>query len=75
MKLCAPTVAPCSPPELTLKEAVHVKSAELWLKLGQPVEALLELQKLPVFSRDHPWAAKVMQKAFRTAATRVHTLL
>ncbi len=62
-------------PELNLREAVLVKSAELWLKLGQPTEALLELQQLPLLCRSHPWALKVMQKAFRMATKHVHFLV
>ena len=38
---------------LRLGDALRVKSAELWLKLGQPVSALLELQQLPRKARGH----------------------
>jgi hypothetical protein len=29
-----------------MESAIRVKSAEFWLKLGQPVQALLEIQNL-----------------------------
>jgi hypothetical protein len=54
------------PLQLRLGDALRVKSAELWLKLGQPVPALLELQQLPRKAQGHPWANKV----FRTAVDR-----
>jgi hypothetical protein len=31
---------------VTLKDALHIKSAEFWLALGQPMEAVRELQNL-----------------------------
>lgn len=75
MKEDPPGIKAAPAPELKLQEAVLVKSAELWLKLGQPTEALLELQQLPLLCRSHPWALKVMQKAFRMAAKHVHFLV
>jgi len=42
-----------------IEDALHVKSAELWLEIGEPVQAMLELQKLPIRAREHPWAAQV----------------
>jgi len=43
---------------LPLEDAVRVKSAELWLKLGEADEALRELERLPSRSWDHVWALK-----------------
>ena len=53
--------------EMKLGDAVVVKSAEYWLCLGQPAQALLELQKLPEEARNHPWSVIVLRKAFQAA--------
>jgi len=42
-----------------------VRSAELWLKLGQPGEALSELHRLPARIRRHPWALRVCAAVYR----------
>lgn len=42
-------------------------SAEYWLKLGQPAEALMELERLPENVRNHPWAVKVHVAAIGAA--------
>jgi hypothetical protein len=52
---------------LKLKHALRVKSAEFWLKLGLPDEALLELRRLPSDSLGHNWASRVYRKAARSA--------
>ncbi len=54
-------------PEMKLRDAVLVKSAEYWLALGQPAEALLELQKLTSQAQAHPWSTTVLRKAFLAA--------
>ncbi len=54
--------------KLRLAEAVRVKSAEFWLKLGQPAQALMELQHLPERAQQHPWASEVFQKAFHASS-------
>ncbi len=48
---------------LPLRDALLIKSAEFWLKLGQPVQALLELEQLPANVQEHPWARMVLQSA------------
>ena len=45
--------------QMRLENAPRVKSAEFWLKLGQPVQALCELNKLPKSARNQPWALRV----------------
>jgi len=50
---------------ISLKNAVRLKSAEFWLKLGHPVEALVELQRLPQRTRKHPWARQVCRSVYR----------
>ncbi len=54
-------------PEMKLRDAVLVKSAEYWLELGQPAEALLELQKLTLRAQAHPWSTTVLRRAFLAA--------
>jgi hypothetical protein len=40
--------------DLKLKDAVRMKSAGFWLKLGEPGQALMELRKIPRSAWDHP---------------------
>ncbi len=44
-------------------DALRIQSAEFWLKLGQPVPALMELQRLGPKAQNHPWAREVFQQA------------
>jgi hypothetical protein len=53
--------------QLPMQEALRVKSAEFWLKLGQPVQALMELNQVPDSLRKHPWALRVFLAAMRQA--------
>jgi hypothetical protein len=53
--------------QMRLRDALHVKSAEFWLKLGEPYPALLELQHLPDRVQTHPWANCVRRQAVRSA--------
>ena len=48
---------------LGIKDAVRVKSAEMWLKMGEPFQALLELQRLPKKAWKHPWTENVFWRA------------
>jgi len=52
---------------ISLRNAVHLKSAELWLQLGQPMEALSELQNLPPRIRKHPKALQVCRSVYNAA--------
>jgi hypothetical protein len=45
--------------QLQLKDALSVKSAEYWLKLGQPAQALAALETLPESVRMNSWVVKV----------------
>jgi len=54
--------------QLPLKQAMRVRSAECWLKLGKPHEALAELEKLSADARKHPLAIKVHLLAGRAAS-------
>jgi len=48
---------------IRLKDAVRVKCAEYWLKLGEWREALMELQQLPETAKQDPWVIKVFLSA------------
>jgi len=48
---------------LSIKDAVRVKSAEMWLKLGEPLQALQELQRLTRKAWKHPWTETVFWRA------------
>jgi hypothetical protein len=50
--------------EINLADALRIKSAEYWLQLGQPTQALSELQRLSRKARPHPWVNKVLGAAF-----------
>jgi hypothetical protein len=52
---------------LRFRDALRVRSAEYWLKLGEPYPALLELQRLPDRIQVHPWANCVWRQAVRVA--------
>jgi len=55
---------------ISLKDALHIKSAEFWLILGHPMEAVAELQKLTRQAWRAAWAISV----FRCAARQFGTL-
>jgi len=52
-----------------LRNAVHLRSAELWLQLGQPMQALSELQRVPLRIRNHPRARRVCRSVYEAALT------
>jgi len=54
-------------PELSFEEALQVKSAELWLKLGHPEEALREIRTLPESLQKHAAVLKAHLDAVRAA--------
>jgi hypothetical protein len=47
-----------APPPLPIDDALQIKAAEYWLKLGLADEALRELEKLPSRSWKCGWALK-----------------
>jgi hypothetical protein len=49
--------------KLPLSQALLVKSAEFWLRLGESNAALGELQKLPNGAQQHPWTRAVSHVA------------
>jgi len=55
--------------KINLSDALYVKSAEFWLQLGQPSQALLELRRLSQRGRPHPWASKVFVSALHRLAS------
>ncbi len=48
---------------LPLSDAMRVESAEYWLGLGQPVEAIMELDRVSEASKKHPWFVKAKVSA------------
>jgi hypothetical protein len=48
-----------TPDRLRLRDAIRLKSAELWLQLGQPELASGELESLPASADTHPWAMRL----------------
>ncbi len=52
---------------ISLRNAILLKSAELWLRLGEPMQALLELQQLPDSIRKHPHAIEICRAVYRAA--------
>jgi len=54
--------------DLRLKDAVRVKSAELWLRMGEPIQATKELRKLTRRAWDHPWTQRVVWQAAQAAS-------
>ncbi len=50
---------------IALKDAIHVKGAEFWLKLGEPYEALQELDQIRWRTKIHPWATFTFIAALR----------
>ena len=53
--------------DLPLRDALPVRSAELWLQLGYPHLALKELAALPETVRQHPWPVRVQLAAHHAA--------
>jgi len=53
--------------KLRLKDAVRVKSAEMWLGLGEPLQASKELAKLTKRAWNHPWTQSIVWQAAQSA--------
>jgi hypothetical protein len=51
--------------KLVLRDALRVRSAEMWLRLGEPSQALLELQKLPKRTQRDPVVARTFEEIYR----------
>ena len=51
--------------KLALRDALRVRSAEMWLRLGEPTQALLELQKLSRRTQRDPLVAHIFEEVFR----------
>ena len=54
---------------MSLQNAVRLRSAELWLQLGQPMQALSELQRVPLRIRKHPKAMRVCGSIYQAVLT------
>ena len=53
---------------LPLREAIPVRSAEYWLRFGEPDLALKELETLPESAHQHAWPRRVHLAALNAAA-------
>jgi len=51
--------------DITFDDAIRIKTAELWIKLGQPEQAILELRSLPEQLQHHSWVLKTHLAAIR----------
>jgi hypothetical protein len=51
---------------LTLEEAIQVRTAEVWLDVGQPLQALHSLTELPDSVWACPWPREVLLKVNNT---------
>ena len=47
-----------------MRNAVKLRSAEFWLQLGQPMQALSELRQVPLRVRTHPKARRVCRSVY-----------
>jgi hypothetical protein len=47
------------PNQLRLREALRLKSVELWLRLDLPEMASRELEALPAWADRHPWTLRM----------------
>ena len=58
-----------SPPsaELSFEDALRLKSAELWIRLGQPDQAIREIKRLPENLQKHASVLKAHLAAVRAA--------
>lgn len=49
--------------DLKKKDARRVRTAEMWLGLGKPRQAVAELQRLTRRAWRHPWSEQVLWRA------------
>ena len=63
-------VADNDAPKQVLEDALHFRSAEYWLKLGHPAEALAELEALSAGARQQVSVLKLQVAAMRAVRER-----
>jgi hypothetical protein len=51
----------CEKDELVLEDALHLKTAEVWLEVSQPLRALKELLSLSEEAWTAPWTVRVFR--------------
>jgi hypothetical protein len=49
--------------KLAKRDAVRVKSAEMWLQMGKPIRAMKSLQRLTSSGWTHPWTENILWRA------------
>ncbi len=67
--------ARASQSQIGMEDAIRVKSAEFWLKLGQPDQALLEIKSLPEKPQSHPSVKKAHLAVVRAARKSTNAAL
>jgi hypothetical protein len=67
----SPRQSTCIKGQISLSHSVKIKSAELWLKLGEADEAVRELEALPSRSWNHLWAVRVRVAALQVLGERI----
>jgi hypothetical protein len=60
---------------LRLRAALRVKAAEYWLKLGEPAQAIMELQGLAEELRKNPWVLRISLSAMRAIRENAEMLV
>ena len=53
---------------LRKEDVSRVKTAEMWLGMGKPIQALGELQRLTKRAWKHPWSEQVLWRAAQSLA-------
>jgi len=53
---------------LRKKDARRVQTAEMWLGIGRPRQAIVELQRLTKRAWQHPWSEQVLWRAAQLLA-------
>jgi hypothetical protein len=70
-----PQVHQVQAPHLPINDALPIKSAEYWLKLGEADQALRELEALPSRIWTHRWALKTRIAAMGALRVRSEVAL
>jgi hypothetical protein len=61
-------VTPAQQLNVELSDALRIKSAEFWLKLGEVEQALLEIKSLPESLHNHPWIIRIQLAIVRATS-------
>ena len=53
---------------LRSKDALRVKQADMWLRAGQPLNAVRDLHQLTARAWNHPWTEQIVWRAAQEIA-------